>query len=608
MVLKLPPRVCVASGLSVLAILAGLLGWATPSAAQSAPTPPPMLLATAIPAGGQTSYEVKQGDTLFSIARAFGVKTADIQALNNLADSNAIKSGQIILIPAAGQPPPAATPQQPAATPQQPTASSQPQQPTAVPSPSPSPSAPASPSPTVVSEVPQPKDAWYFGETGFRIANEQFWNYFNRRGGVRTFGYPISKEFLLFGFRVQFFQRLIMQLKPDGSVSTMNLLDDGMMPYTRVNGSTFPGPDNGLAEAAPKPGQDGYFEKLLDFVKEKSPDKWENLPTDFHKTFNETVRYEDAYPDGKMDRGIMPAINLELWGVPISPPAYDPNNKNFVYLRFQRGIMHYDKTSGATQGLLLGDILKSIITGINLPSDLEEQAKGSRFYRQYNPLAANGLNRPNDLPGTDMRTAFSRDGLVVIDPGHGGTEIGAAHGYADGTILQEKNVNLKLAQKVADILRRSGRQVMLTRNTDSTVNNPPKDLTGDKKATLDDDLQARIDIANNSGATLFLSIHFNGSSNPDFNGVEIYYNAKRPFSDKNKGFAQLLLENAIVSTKAAGYNLQNRGVKEDERAVGQGNSFYLLGPTDEDKPRAAHDGGRPWPREPFSPTKAMRRW
>jgi N-acetylmuramoyl-L-alanine amidase len=576
---------CFPPAIAVLSLLLFLSFLQVPAVgAQQAPTPEPIILATGTPAPGQIVYEVKKGDTLYSIGRAFGVKPADIQALNNIQDPNSIKYGQKILIPAGGQP--ASTP----ATPPPASPTTQPQ-PTSEPGPTPtSEPAPPPPAPTPAQTGAPPatpaEDPWYFEETGFRIANEQFWNYFNRRGGVQTFGYPISKEFLLLGFRVQFFQRLIMQLNPDGSVATMNLLDEGLMPYTRINYSTFPAPDPQMAESAPKAGEEGYFDKLLGFVKEKSPDEWEGLKTNFYKMFNETVRYEDAYPGGEVDRGIMPAINLELWGVPTSAPAYDPNNNNFVYLRFQRGIMHYDKTSGATQGLLLGDYLKSIITGINLPADLEEQAKGSRFYRQYNPLAPNGLNRPNELPGTDMRDAFGRDGLVVIDPGHGGTQIGAAHGYADGTILQEKNLNLKVALKVADLLRRGGRQVLLTRESDTMVNSGGMDLTGDGKVTVDDDLQARIDIANNSGAGLLLSIHFNGSSNTELCGAEVYYNGKREFSDKNKQFAQMVLDNLLASTKAAGYNLQSRGVKEDERAVGKGNSFYLLGPTEKHKPRA----------------------
>ena len=103
--------------------------------------------------------------------------------------------------------------------------------------------------------------------------------------------------------------------------------------------------------------------------------------------------------------------------------------------------------------------------------------------------------------------------------------------------------------------------------------------------TLDDDLQARVDIANDNGAGLFLSIHFNGNNNADLHGAEVYYNGKRPFSDKNKKFAQTVLDSMISTAKTAGYNLVNRGIKQDETAVGKGNSFYLFGPKGDDKPR-----------------------
>lgn len=534
--------------------------------------------ATPSPQPADVKYTVKQGDTLSSIAAAMGVTAQAIQQANALQDANSIKIGQVLTIPG-GKPQATAT-----ATPQPTPAPTATPAPTSTPAPQPS----ATPAPAAAAQAaPTPQgDPRYFDKTGFRIDNDKFWEYFQRRGGVKTFGYPISKEFTLLGFRVQFFQRLVMQLRPEGTVATMNLLDDGIMPFTRINFSTFPAPDRGMAESAPKPGSDGYFDKLLGFVKDQSPNQWNDLAVNYYKAFNETVRYEDAYPDKKADPGIMPAINLEIWGAPISAPSYDPNNKNFVYLRFQRGIMHFDKTNGLTQGLLLGDYLKSIITGWNLPPDLAEQAKGSKFYMQYAPGAPGMVARPNDLPATDFAGAFTRDGLVVIDPGHGGTEIGAAHIFPDGTALQEKHVNLKVAQKTADILKRSGRQVLITRSGDSQINNPPKDVTGDGRMTLDDDLQARVDFANNAGAQLFLSIHFNGSGDPNQNGAEVYYNAKRPFSDKNKKFAQMLLDNLLSSTKAAGYSLSNRGVKNDELSVGKGNSLYLLGPTDEDKPRA----------------------
>jgi LysM repeat protein len=50
------------------------------------------------PAGSQT-YTVKDGDTLWDIAQQFGVSVDDILAANNLADENALKLGEELIIP-----------------------------------------------------------------------------------------------------------------------------------------------------------------------------------------------------------------------------------------------------------------------------------------------------------------------------------------------------------------------------------------------------------------------------------------------------------------------------------------------------------------------------
>jgi hypothetical protein len=87
-------------------------------------------------------------------------------------------------------------------------------------------------SPTAfAAERAQQSDARYFAETGFRIANDEFWKFFQGRGAARTFGFPTSREMQLKGFTVQFFQRGVMQLGANG-VETLNLLEDGLLPYT----------------------------------------------------------------------------------------------------------------------------------------------------------------------------------------------------------------------------------------------------------------------------------------------------------------------------------------------------------------------------------------
>jgi hypothetical protein len=219
-------------------------------------------------------------------------------------------------------------------------------------------------------------DPRYFSETGFRIGNDKFWDYFQKRGGVRTFGFPVSRDVAFQGFTVQFFQRAVMQLAGD-SVQTMNLLDEGLLPYTTINGSTFPAPDQDIKKATPSASDLG---KMIEFVRQNAPDTWEGKPVNFFKTFSSTVSLSDAFPRGGGSSALLPAFNLEIWGAPTSAPTKDPNNHNFVYLRFQRGIMHYDDACKCTQGLLLADYLKALLTGENLPADLAAQASGSPLY------------------------------------------------------------------------------------------------------------------------------------------------------------------------------------------------------------------------------------
>lgn len=256
-------------------------------------------------------------------------------------------------------------------------------------------------------------DPRYFAETGFRIDNDKFWDYFNKRGGLRTFGYPVSREFTLLGTQVQFFQRRVLQIQPDGTVGQLNLFDQQFMPYNSINFTTIPTVDQGLVDQAPTPGSADYATRVLNFIKDNAPDVWQGLNVNFYQTFANSVRLNEAYPDGGGNAGLLSLINMEMCGIPTSQPAMDPNNNNFVYQRFQRGVMHYDKTNGLTQGLLLADYFKFIITGNGIPADLDAEARTSPFYKQYNNANANGLNRPEQLPNTNMKDAFEQQGPIT---------------------------------------------------------------------------------------------------------------------------------------------------------------------------------------------------
>lgn len=85
---------------------------------------------------------------------------------------------------------------------------------------------------------------------------------------------------------------------------------------------------------------------------------------------------------------------------------------------------------------------------------------------------------------------------IYIDPGHGGTDPGAA---ANG--IQEKNITLTLAKRIRDILSTEYDEtaVKMSRSDDSTVS-----------------LKQRTDEANAWGANYFLSIHVNAGGGDGF--------------------------------------------------------------------------------------------
>ena len=144
----------------------------------------------------------------------------------------------------------------------------------------------------------------------------------------------------------------------------------------------------------------------MKYVRANALNTWNGLDVGFGRVFSGTVTAEDASPGKAIDPGLVTGFSLEIWGVPTSRPTPDPSNQDFVYLRFQRGIMHYDKVTGQTQGLLLADYLKSIMTGVGLPPDLDAQARGSRFYRQYDRSKPAWVARPTALKDTDLTNAF----------------------------------------------------------------------------------------------------------------------------------------------------------------------------------------------------------
>lgn len=276
----------------------------------------------------------------------------------------------------------------------------------------------------------------YFAATGYRVSQPALLAYFQHRGGVGTFGYPISSDFLLLGDRVQLFQRQVLELRPDGSVGPLKLLDSDLLPVSRFDGLVLPPTDPELLASAPSADDPDYLSRALDFVDSNVPDQWNGQAVNFHSTFAGTVTCADAFAaDEACDPSLLPAFALEVWGLPTSQPMADPDNPDFTYQRFERGVMHYASSTGLTQGLLLGDWFKRVLLGSRVSPDAQTQLQGSPFLAQYAPNLPLGLARPAALPDTSLASAFSSDTLTAaqvatptefLPPGVAGTATAVA--------------------------------------------------------------------------------------------------------------------------------------------------------------------------------------
>lgn len=145
--------------------------------------------------------------------------------------------------------------------------------------------------------------------------------------------------------------------------------------------------------------------------------------------------------------------------------------------------------------------------------------------------------------------------LVVIDPGHGGTDPGAVHTTPAGAAdVAEEEVNLWIALKLAEMLRADGYHVQLTRTDDRAVGPDGNELA---------DVQARVDMANQAGADILVSVHHNGSNNRSLSGATVYYCNDRSFSADNRRLAGLVQEALVRNMRQAGYDVVDRGAQDD---------------------------------------------
>lgn len=137
-----------------------------------------------------------------------------------------------------------------------------------------------------------------------------------------------------------------------------------------------------------------------------------------------------------------------------------------------------------------------------------------------------GVKSKQPVAPTPLIFTEQKQELIVIDPGHGGVD----EGCTNGAVL-EKNINLEIAKLAETKLEELGYRVILTREEDGYI-------------TKED----RVQMANELGADLYVSIHQNTYEDPEVAGIETWYDSTG-LSKESERLAKLVHYETLLATE-----------------------------------------------------------
>lgn len=145
--------------------------------------------------------------------------------------------------------------------------------------------------------------------------------------------------------------------------------------------------------------------------------------------------------------------------------------------------------------------------------------------------------------------------IVVIDAGHGGEDSGAV-----ANSVLEKDINLEIALKLRDMLKASGIEVKMIRESDVSIYDTASGTIRERKVS---DLKNRVKIVNNNKKNILVSIHQNKFEQSKYSGAQMFYSA-------NNDKSQILAENIRKSITGL---IQPENKRELKKG---GSDIYLL--------------------------------
>lgn len=150
-----------------------------------------------------------------------------------------------------------------------------------------------------------------------------------------------------------------------------------------------------------------------------------------------------------------------------------------------------------------------------------------------------------------LREPSIQGARIVIDPGHGTDGKGTDPGAIGPGGTKEKDINLAVSLKLAELLKSAGASVFLTRSGES----------------LPYYLAERAYYANDIGADIFVSIHCNASLSAEANGTSTFYYAPAGTELGEQRGERQRLASSIQRGLVNSINRKDLGIKESNFSV-----------------------------------------
>ena len=141
------------------------------------------------------------------------------------------------------------------------------------------------------------------------------------------------------------------------------------------------------------------------------------------------------------------------------------------------------------------------------------------------------------------------DVVIVIDPGHGGEDPGKV-GVNDAL---EKDINLKIGEKLRVLLEDEGIQIIMTREDDFVPESKKEDL------------KKRVELINEVNPDIVVCVHQNSFTDQTVAGPQVFYHGS---SEISKKIAQTLQEELWLVDE------------EHQRQIKGNENYYMLSQTE----------------------------